>query len=162
MGGSFRRKFRKSDPVHCSEMARVLDLQHRLFLRRSFTHTHKKYIIFSIFQCLSPSGTRLIWWTWCWTFRHFFFWVKAPPPPQWARASSFTRFLDHTQRHTTVGRTPLDEWSARHKDLYLSSHNTHNRQTSMPLVGLEPAISAGERTLGLALDTLRLENMSVH
>jgi hypothetical protein len=29
--------------------------------------------------------------------------------PQWARASSFTRFLDHTQRNTTVGRTPLDE-----------------------------------------------------
>jgi len=26
-----------------------------------------------------------------------------------ARASSFTRFLDHTQRHTTVCRTPLDE-----------------------------------------------------
>jgi hypothetical protein len=30
-------------------------------------------------------------------------------PLQWARASSFTRFLDHTQRRTTVGRTPLDE-----------------------------------------------------
>jgi len=29
--------------------------------------------------------------------------------PQWARASSLTRFLDHTQRRTTVGRTPLDE-----------------------------------------------------
>ena len=29
--------------------------------------------------------------------------------PQWARASSFTRFLDHTQRRATVGRTPLDE-----------------------------------------------------
>jgi len=29
--------------------------------------------------------------------------------PQWARSSSFTRFLDHTQRRTTVGRTPLDE-----------------------------------------------------
>jgi hypothetical protein len=29
--------------------------------------------------------------------------------PQWARDSSFTRFLDHTQRRTTVGRTPLDE-----------------------------------------------------
>jgi len=28
---------------------------------------------------------------------------------QWARVSSFTRFLDHTQRHTTVSRTPLDE-----------------------------------------------------
>ena len=23
--------------------------------------------------------------------------------PQWAMASSFTRFLDHTQRHTKVG-----------------------------------------------------------
>jgi len=31
------------------------------------------------------------------------------PPPQWAMASSFTRFLDHTQQRTTVGRTPLDE-----------------------------------------------------
>jgi hypothetical protein len=29
--------------------------------------------------------------------------------PQWAMAPSFTRFLDHKQRHTTVGRTPLDE-----------------------------------------------------
>jgi len=29
--------------------------------------------------------------------------------PKWARASSFTRFLNHTQRRTTVGRTPLDE-----------------------------------------------------
>ena len=47
--------------------------------------------------------------------------------PQWARASSFTRFLDHTQRRNTVGRTPLDEWSARRIDLYLTKHNTHNR-----------------------------------
>ena len=29
--------------------------------------------------------------------------------PHWVRASLFTRFLDHTQRRTTVGRTPLDE-----------------------------------------------------
>ena len=29
--------------------------------------------------------------------------------PLWVRASTFTRFLDHTQRRTTVGRTPLDE-----------------------------------------------------
>jgi len=38
---------------------------------------------------------------------------------QWARASSFTMFLDHTQRRTTVCRTPLDEWSASRRDLYL-------------------------------------------
>jgi hypothetical protein len=29
--------------------------------------------------------------------------------PQRARVFSFTRFLDHTQRRTTVGRSPLDE-----------------------------------------------------
>ena len=60
-------------------------------------------------------------------------------------ASSFTRFLDHTQRRTTVCTTPLDEGSARHRDLYLTTHNTHNRQTSMPPVGFEPTISVGER-----------------
>ena len=67
-------------------------------------------------------------------------------------ASSFLRFLDHTQRRTTVGRTSLDEWSARRRDLYLTTHNTHNRQTSMPPVGFEPTISAGERPQIYALD----------
>ena len=43
----------------------------------------------------------------------FFFW---PDSPQWAGASSFTRFLDNTQRRTTVSRIPLDEWSARRRD----------------------------------------------
>ena len=39
----------------------------------------------------------------------FVFGATAPPTPQWAMTSSFTRFLDHTQGRTTVGRTPLDE-----------------------------------------------------
>jgi hypothetical protein len=44
------------------------------------------------------------------------------PPPQWTKASSFTMFLDHTQRRNTVCRTPLDEWSARQsRDLYLTT-----------------------------------------
>jgi hypothetical protein len=74
----------------------------------------------------------------------FVFGPKAPPP-QCARASSFTRFLDHTQRRTTVDTTPLDEWSARRRGLYLTTHNTYNRETSMLLVVFEPTISAGER-----------------
>jgi hypothetical protein len=46
------------------------------------------------------------------------------------------RLHDHTLfRHTTLGRTPLDEGPAQRRDLYLTTHNTHNRQTSMPLVG---------------------------
>ena len=72
--------------------------------------------------------------------------------PHWVRVSSFTRFLDHTRRSTTVGRTPLDEWSARRRDLYLTTHNTHNRQTSMPPVGFEPTISAGVRPQTYNLD----------
>jgi len=36
------------------------------------------------------------------------------------------RFLDHTQRCTTVARTPLDELSARRRDLYVTTHNTTN------------------------------------
>jgi hypothetical protein len=56
-------------------------------------------------------------------------------PSPWARVSSFTRFLYHTQRRTTVGRTPLDEWSARrrqHTTLTTDKHpcprrdSTHN------------------------------------
>jgi len=58
----------------------------------------------------------------------------------------FLMLLDHTRR-TTVCRTPPDEWSARRRDLYLATHDTHNRQISMPPVGFEPKISAGEAKL---------------
>jgi len=80
---------------------------------------------------------------------YMFFWRDSP---QWARASSLTRFLDHTQRRTTVSRIPLDEWSVRRRDLYLTTHNTHNRQTSMPPVEFGPTIPASERPQTYALD----------
>ena len=89
----------------------------------------------------------------------FFFLLALQPPlgvlfysPLAALASSLTRFLDLTQRRATVDRTPLDEWWVRRRDLYLTTHNTHNRQTSMPRVGFEPTISAGERPKIYALD----------
>ena len=52
--------------------------------------------------------------------------------------------------HTTVGRTPLYEWSARRSDLYLTTQ--HSWQTSMTPVGFETNISAGERPQTHALD----------
>ena len=79
----------------------------------------------------------------------FFLWRCGPTR---AMASSFLRFLDHTKRRITVGRTPLDEWSARRRDPYLTTHSAHNRQTPMPPVGFEPTISAGERPQSYALD----------
>jgi hypothetical protein len=36
--------------------------------------------------------------------------------------------LDHTQTHTTVSRTPLDEGSARRRDLYLTTQTLYKRQ----------------------------------
>jgi hypothetical protein len=42
-----------------------------------------------------------------------------------AMVSSFTRFRDHTQRRAPVGKTPLDEQSARRRDLYLTTHITN-------------------------------------
>jgi hypothetical protein len=55
------------------------------------------------------------------TVSYLFLWLCSPAR---AMASSSTRFLDHTQRRATVGRTPLDEWSARLRDRYLTTHTT--------------------------------------
>jgi hypothetical protein len=60
--------------------------------------------------------------------------------------------LDHTQTHPTVGRTPLDEGSARRRDLCLVTQTLYKRQTTMPLVGFEPAIPASARRQTYALD----------
>jgi len=79
-------------------------------------------------------------------------WFVLTPHPQWTRASSFTRFLDHTQRLTTVGRTHVDERWARRRDICLTTHNNHNIPTYMPPVGFEPTISEGERPQTCAFD----------
>jgi hypothetical protein len=68
----------------------------------------------------------------CICYWYFFFHgATAPSGPGPPRFRGFTITL----RHTTVGRTPLDEGSTRRRDLYLTTHNTHNRQTSMPTPG---------------------------
>ena len=59
----------------------------------------------------------------------FYHGATAPSGPRRPRCWGFTITL----RHTTVDRSPLDDWSARNRDLYLTTHNTHNRHTSMPL-----------------------------
>jgi hypothetical protein len=80
-----------------------------------------------IYVALSP----LLWCFFnnCIYYYYYFLWLCSPA---WAMASSSTRFLDHTQRRTTVGRTPLDEWSARRRDLYLTTHNTQQTNIHAP------------------------------
>jgi len=54
--------------------------------------------------------------------------------------------------HTTFGRTPLDERSARCRYLYLITHCKLKRQTSIYPVGFEPTIPASEWPQIHALD----------
>ena len=58
----------------------------------------------------------------------FYLAQQSPPPPSSGPGPTgrppFTKFLDHTQRRTAVGSTPLEEWPARCRDLYLIN-NTH-------------------------------------
>jgi hypothetical protein len=58
--------------------------------------------------------------------------------------SPLLKILCHTQRRTTVSRTPLDELSACRRDLYLTTHTTHNK--------FEPRISADQQPQTHALD----------
>jgi len=70
-------------------------------------------------------------WTWAYDFWTGIFssWANIP---RWARVYSLSRLHDHIQPHP-VGRTPMDEWLGRCRDLFLTTHNTCYRQTSMPL-----------------------------
>ena len=58
----------------------------------------------------------------------------------------------HSIRNITLCRTPLDEGSARRRDLYLTTHNTRKRRTPMSPAGFEPIISASERPQNHDLD----------
>jgi len=49
--------------------------------------------------------------------------ATAPIVPEPPHYRSFMIAL----RYTTFGRAPLDEWSARRRELYLTKQNTHNR-----------------------------------
>jgi len=61
------------------------------------------------------------------------------------------RSIRFTLRHATLSRT-LDKWSARRRDLYLTTHSTHMRRTSMSPAGFEHAVPTSERPQTRALD----------
>jgi len=74
---------------------------------------------------------------------------SAPGPPHFRGfAITFRHAPTHTHTHThNVGMTPLVEWSARHRDRYLTTHCSHNRQTYsyMPAVPFKAAAPASQR-----------------
>ena len=124
---------------HNLQVCNGIDLQFTFYSNTNIIW--KQYVGFLIF-C-----RRYVWHN----ITHLFvcFWRNNP---QWAKVSSLTRFVDHTQRRTAVGMTPMDECSSRRRDLYLTTHNTHNRETTKPPLGFEPTISESECPQTHALD----------
>ena len=100
-----------------------------------------------------PRSKHTVAYTGQWVKVIYFFWCNSP---QRTMASSFTWFLDHKQRRTTVGKAPLDEWSARRRDLYLATQNIHNRHPC-PRLWFEPTISEDEQPQNYALDRAATE-----
>ena len=68
---------------------------HHTHTHTTHTHTHTYIYIYFLWRCGPTLGI----------------------------VSSILRFQDHTQRRTTIGRTPLDEWSTRRKDFYLTAQS---------------------------------------
>jgi hypothetical protein len=69
------------------------------------------------------------------------------PCPNWPGPPHFQGFTI-THRHTTLSRNTLDEWSARRRDIYLTTQ--HSQETD--IAGFEPTIPATERHQTHALD----------
>jgi len=74
---------------------------------------------------------------------YFFFWDSAAAP-SWSGLPHSRRFTI-TLRHTTLGKTPMDGWSARRRDLCLTIHIRYQTKASLHLAGFEPAILTNER-----------------
>jgi hypothetical protein len=87
-------------------------------------------------------------------FLSFLFWPLLPTHCRWWLLLLHLIMLNDKNTHT-LSTTPLDEWSAYRRDLYLTTHNTHKRQTSMSPAGFDPAISASERPQNPSCGTTR-------
>jgi hypothetical protein len=91
-----------------------------------------------------------------WFSDNTLFLFPRPPPPGATDPSGpgppYYRGFRIALRHATLGRIPLDEWSAWRRDLYLTTHNTYKRKTSMSPAGFEPTNPKSERPQTHALD----------
>ena len=100
---------------------------------------HKMFII--IFEIHLPKGTlqcfqsQYVTWICCSEFQGNIF--KAQP---------------YSLKHMKISRIPLDHWSTQLKDLYLTTHNTHNRQISILLAEIQPTVPPNQKPQSHFLD----------
>ena len=122
--------------------------------KTGWTKMHLTFVLLSAVQPYLSARNRIVWHNKYTIFSEWnIFLLPWRNSPIEARPSRYRGFTI-TLRHTTLGRTPLDEWSPRLRDLYLTTHNTHKRQSSMPPAGFESTIPTSERPQTHALDSV--------
>jgi hypothetical protein len=94
----------------------------------------------------------MIWFASSLLIKHQLLFYHGNTALMWQGLLIFEDSWSHSVTPTTLGRTPLDEWSARRRDLYRTTHNKHNRYTFTPPAGFEPTIPASERPQTHVLD----------
>ena len=145
--------YRLSYPAHLVLNCPVLYLWlHLMFLRITKRNgTRITVRLFSLFALYSISRCHI-----CVFFTSNFSWLSFFFFHGWTAQLGLGLLCEvpwsHSFIHTTLGRTPLDEWSAPGRDLYLTTHNTQKRQTSMSLEAFEPTNQPRERRQTHALD----------
>jgi hypothetical protein len=108
------------------------------------------------------------WWTWvrvkCTVTPRLaegvvreYFWIHEHGSNNRGRPPHYRGFTI-TLTHTTIGSTPLDEWSAHCWERNLIRHNIHHRHASMLLAGFKPTIPPNERPQTHALDCAARES----
>jgi len=73
---------------------------------------------------------------------YILFW---PLLPNHCRCRGLLLRLSTRNDTSTLSRTLSDDGSDRRRDLYLTTHETHNRQTSMLPAAFEPAFPVSQR-----------------
>ena len=92
-------------------------------------------------MCEQNSGTYSFQWAWKILSQQTFFFIfeaAAPPVGHGLLIHEISRSHTHTQWRKTVGRTPLDEWSALPRDLYLTTRNTQQQTDIHAPGGIRP------------------------
>ena len=118
-----RNTFFSTKEIHCSDLlfslkvfAGIISCRiHSLFLIYPFIVPPVLLQTISTLMSLLMACRKCIQWFFPIKLNHY--WLGMAP-------HFYEVSRSHTQQRTTVGRTPLNEWSVRRRDLYLTTHTT--------------------------------------
>ena len=132
-------------PTGCNTCREITGCSTRLIFQSYIKMSLEEWCCAAFIWLRIASGKPL--WTWHWNFgfhkRGEFLSSRASVFSSFGAAAQHGLYPPHSlgfsrphTRRNTVGKTPLDEWSARRRDLYLTTHNTQIKQISMPSSGI--------------------------